>query len=189
MHVYTAEYHRELRRRRKQIKLPFGAERLLAILEGIEGGFAIGAGIVVGLSFATDNRTLLLITATISLLVNGFNSSAVKYSAEHYTDELDGREKQSPFKYYFVPALLEFVAYFIVCLIILVPLKFISNINYAAIFCVAITLITLFMAGLWRGYLMQRRHKLRDGVELAFLGSLIILFGALSGLALHTLSV
>lgn len=188
MHVHTAQYHRELRKRRKQLKLPFGAQRLLAILEGVEGGFAIGAGLVVGLSFATDSKTLLLMTAAISLLVNGFNSSAVKYSAEHYTDELDGREKNAV-KHYFMPALYEFVAYMLVSLLILVPLRFITDIGQAALVCIFVTLVTLFAAGYWRGYLMRRRHKLRDGLELMLLGALIIVVGAASGYILHHLAI
>lgn len=189
MHVHTAQYHRELRHRRSKIQLPFGAQRFLAILEGIEGGFAIGAGLVVGLSFATDNRTLLLMTATISLLVNGFNSSAVKYSAEHYADELDGREKKNPFQHYFMPALYEFVAYMIISLVILLPLRFADSIETAAATCVGVTLVTLFAAGYWRGYLMQRRHKMRDGLELMLLGALIIVVGAVSGYILHHFTV
>ncbi|MGB4759561.1 MAG: VIT1/CCC1 transporter family protein [Candidatus Saccharimonadales bacterium] len=188
MHVHTAGYHRELRHRRKKTKLPFGAQRFLAILEGVEGGFAIGAGMIVGLSFATDSRQLLVMTAVISLLVNGFNSSAVKYISEHYADELDGAEKDSPFKHYFVPAAYEFIAYLIISCLTLMPLLFFDTIQHAAIWCSAATLITLFGAGYWRGFLMNRRHKVRDGFELMILGLLIITIGGVSGYLLNHMS-
>lgn len=133
MHIHTAPYHRELRKRRKSVKLPFGAQRFLAILEGVEGGFAIGAGLVAGLSFTTVNRKVLLTTAIISLLVSGFNSAAVKYSSEHYADELDGREKHNHIKHYLVPAAYEFGAYALISFLTLLPLLFFTNIKHAAI--------------------------------------------------------
>ena len=84
------------RRRRLTPRLPFGAHNFLSVLEGIEGGFAISTGIIAGLSFGALDRRLLLLTAAVSILVNGFNNSAIKYSSEHYQDELDGRELRSP---------------------------------------------------------------------------------------------
>lgn len=189
MHIHTAGYHRELHKRRKAIKLPFGAQRFLAILEGVEGGFAIGAGIIAGLSFATSNRKLLLMTATISLLVNGFNSAAVKYSSEHYADELDGREKKNKLRHYLMPALYHFGTYMIISLLTLLPLVFFTDIRHAAIWCGTTTLITLFAAGYWRGYLMRRGKKVRDGLELMILGGLIIAIGAVSGFILNQLAI
>lgn len=185
MHVHTAGYHRELRHRRGKVKLPFGAQRFLALIEGVEGGFAIGAGMVVGLSFATDSRTILLMTAVISLIVSGFNSAAVKYASEHYNDEIDGVEKKSPFKHYFVPAAYEFAAYAIISFLTLLPLLFFDTLQHAAVWCSITTLITLFAAGYWRGFLMNRKHKVRDGFELMTLGLLIIVIGGVSGYLLH----
>ena len=76
--------------------IPFGAERFLAAFEGFEGGFAIGAGVIAGMSFASVSREILIMTAVVSIIVNGFNSASVKYSSEHYMDELDGREERNP---------------------------------------------------------------------------------------------
>jgi len=185
MHIHDAAYKRRLRHKRRQLQLPFGTQRYLAILEGVEGGFAIGAGLVAGLIFATENRKLLLMTAGISLLVSGFNSAAVKYASEHYTDELDGRETKNPFKYYFQPAAYEFGTYAIVSLITILPLFFITNVVHATLTCIALTLLVLFAAGAWRGYVMRRHHALRDGMEVLVLGGLIIAIGAASGLILH----
>ncbi len=187
MHIHTASYHRELRQRRKELKLPLGAQRLLAVFEGVEGGFAIGAGIVVGLVAATADKNLIILTAAIGLLVSGFSSAAVKYGAEHYNDELDGSEKKNPVKYYFMPALYEFIAYLITSAAVLLPLFLMTDIYMAATVSVAITLLTLFASGVWRGYLMRRHHKLRDGLELVLLGILIVLVGGISGWLLTSL--
>lgn len=175
-----------LKVRRQKLWLPFGAQRFLALLEGIEGGFAIAASIVVGLSFAGLSNRTLLISALISTLVNGFNASAVKYSSEHYEDELDGRERSSAFKAYFIPAAIEFVSYFLIGLLALTPL-FLLPANYVSVLLyVAVTLLMLFVAGYWRGYLM-RLHPVRDGIEMMLLGAAIIVIGGLTGYVIHLL--
>jgi len=172
------------RRRRRTLNIPLGKQRFLSMLEGIEGGFAISTGIIAGLSFShvTDRRVLLIIAA-ISILVSGFNTAAVKYSSEHYEDELDGRETHSPWRVYFVPAALEFIIYFAICLLTLLPLIIFRDLSIAVIWCVVITLGVLFAAGFWRGQLL-RTKPLRDGFELAFLGALIIAIGAGAGYVL-----
>lgn len=164
--------------------VPFGAAIFLSVLEGVEGGFAIFAGIIVGLSFTDLHRDFLIMSATISIVVNALNASAVRYATEHYTDELDGRESRSWFKAYFVPSLVEFVVYCIVSAISIVPLILIEHTIYAVVLCVAITLVTLFAAGLYRGALLGR-HALRDGLEVMGLGALIILAGGVSGWLLN----
>lgn len=182
--MVTPNLKRQLKHRRRRIRLPFGAGRFLSVLEGIEGGFAISAGVVAGLSFANiTDRRILLTTAAISILVNGFNASAVKYSSEHYEDELDGREKHNPWQAYFVPAAIEFVIYFVGCLLTLLPLLLFDGIYVAVAWCSGLTLAVLLAAGMWRGYLL-RAKPLRDGLELALLGLLIIVIGAAAGFML-----
>ena len=170
--------------RPKLRSIPFGADRFLAVFEGIEGGFAISAGILAGLSFTDiDQRTLLSI-AIISIIVNGFNASSVKYSSEHYLDEIDGVENKNPFHHYFIPAFFEFLAYIIVGSISLIPIIVMGNIPHAIIYSCIITLIILLFAGIWRAYLLGM-PRVRDGLEVAGLGLAIILAGFLSGWLIH----
>ena len=161
-------------------KIPLGSDNFLSVLEGIEGGFAIFTGIVVGLSFEVTSRDLLLITAVIGIVVNAFNSSAVRYASEHYLDELDGHETRRPFHSYFLPAFVEFVAYALVSAIVILPLIFVQPLQIAIISCVALTLFVLFLAGLYRGTLLHT-HRIRDGFELMLLGALIIVVGGIAG--------
>lgn len=188
MHIQTAARKRLLKERRKKLHLPFGAQRFLALLEGLEGGFAIGASVIVGLSFANLDRRVLLISAAISIMVNGFNNASIKYSSEHYSDELDGREKLHPLRYYFIPALIEFGAYFAISLLALLPLIFITDLYVATALYSVLTLIMLFAAGYWRGFLMHL-HPAKDGVEMMLLGASIIIIGGLTGYGLHLLQI
>ncbi len=185
--MVTPKVRKKIQHRRRQLRLPFGAQRFLSVLEGLEGGFAISTGVVAGLSFAriTDKRTLI-ITAAISILVNGFNAAAMKYSAEHYEDELDGREKISPWQAYFMPAAIEFIIYFFVCGLTLLPLLLFTHHLLAVAWCSVLTISVLFCAGMWRGYLLKGK-VLRDGAEMALAGALIIVIGAVAGFMLNTL--
>ena len=161
--------------------VPFGNDNFLSVLEGVEGGFAIFAGLVIGLSFEGVSRDLLILIAGISIIVNALNASAVRFASEHYMDELDGHEKRSWLKAYFVPSFIEFLAYLAVSLIAIIPLLLIAPLNVAISCSVFLTLIILFVAGWYRGSLLMRRHAVRDGFEVAGLGLLIIVAGGLSG--------
>ncbi len=163
-------------------------KRLLGFIDGLEGGFAIFAGIVVGLSFATTNRHVLIATALLGILVNAVNAATIRYSTEHYYDELDGHEKQSKLKAYFIPSLVEFSLYLTVSLLAVIPLIIITPLIPAIVTMVALCLIILFVAGSLRGAALGG-HAIRDGLELMIGGSIMIACGALAGWALTHLFV
>lgn len=186
MRIASSSKHHPLHSRRRIVRLPLGTQRLLAAFEGFEGGFAIGTSIIIALSFASHNRTTLLLTAIISIVVSGFNNASIKYSSEHYLDELDGRETKHPMRNYFVPAFIEFVSYFAISFITVLPLIFISAIPAAIGVSAILTLLLLFAAGYWRAYILHM-HRFRDGFEALVLGAGIMLVGLASGLVVHFL--
>lgn len=161
---------------------------LLGFVDGLEGGYAIFAGIVVGLSAATNNRGILIITALIGIIVNAVNAATIRYSTEHYYDELDGHEKHNKFRHYFVPALLEFGLYILVSLMALLPLLLVPDLGYAIGIMVSMCLAILFVAGLIRGRLLGG-HGFDDGIELMMGGLIMIMTGAAAGWILLTVFV
>jgi len=122
--------------------------------------------------------------ALVSIIVNGFNTASVKYSSEHYLDEIDGREKRSPFRHYFMPALIEFIAYFAISFVSILPLLLIDDIQIAILWSCLTTLVILFSAGWWRAYMLHM-PRWRDALETTILGGGIILVGFVSGYILH----
>lgn len=168
-------------------RVPFGADNFLSVLEGIEGGFAIFAGIIIGLSIEGVDRRLLIITAGISIIVNAVNASSVRYASEHYLDELDGQENQRWLSGYFWPALIEFLVYGITSIISVLPLIFIDSDFWAISVMTLVTVIFLYAAGWYRGNLLIRKRRILDGLETAGLGIIIILAGAGSGWILSRL--
>ncbi|HRF28634.1 MAG TPA: VIT1/CCC1 transporter family protein [Candidatus Saccharibacteria bacterium] len=186
MRIASTSRHHPLHEQRRQTKIPLGAQRFLAAFEGIEGGFAIGTSIVVALSVGGLSNRLLLITAIVSIVVNGFNTASVKYSSEHYLDELDGREKKSALTQYFIPAFIEFVSYFAISFVSVIPLIVLHNTVLAVSISVVITLVILFLAGFLRAYMLQM-PRWRDAWETTLLGLGIILVGLVSGYVVHSL--
>lgn len=153
----------------------------LSFLDGLEGGFAIFAGIVVGLSFSGVDRNVLVVSALVGIVVNAINAATIRYSTEHYLDELDGHEKKSPMRAYFLPAALELVIYLIVSSLALLPLLLVNELPLALGVMVASCLVFLFIAGAIRGHLLAGRHWLRDGIEVVLGGIIMIIVGAGAG--------
>jgi len=184
--IPQTSHHHPLYQKRRKLSLPLGAQRFLAAFEGFEGGFAIGTSIVIALAFAKLPQHILLFTAVVSIIVSGFNNASVKYSSEHYLDELDGRETRSPFKRYFIPSFIEFISYFAISFISIIPLILVPDITKAVIWSVLLTLVLLMAAGWWRAYMLHM-PRWRDALETLVLGCGIMLVGLISGYFLHTL--
>ena len=187
MKVVSTSPHHPLHPQRRTFAHHYGVQRVLAAFEGIEGAFAIGSGVMLALSFAHLSRTLLLMTAVVSIVVNGFNNACVKYMSEHYLDELDGREKHSKFNHYFIPAAIEFFFYCAISMLTVLPLLLVEDLILALSLNILSSLILLFLAGTLRGY-MLRVPPIRDALETLLLGIGIIGMGGLSGYALAFLS-
>jgi VIT1/CCC1 family predicted Fe2+/Mn2+ transporter len=168
-------------------RVPLGVDNFLSVLEGLEGGFAILGGVIVGLSFTTHDRNILLVVAIITMVVNAFNSSAIRYSSQHYMDEIDGREKKHVWKYYFLPAITEFLVYLVVCGFVVLPLALLPTVALGIAWVMFTTIFILFTAGYYRGRLL-RTHPVRDGMELSLLGTLIIVVGGIAGYTLASLT-
>lgn len=172
---------------RRRAHIPLGADNFLSVLEGIEGGFAIFAGIILGLSLEGVDRRLLIITAGISIVVNAVNATSVRYASEHYLDELDGRENRRWWSGYFTPAFIEFLVYCIASVISILPLILIGSDFLAVVTMTFVTLLILFAAGWYRGNLLIRQRRIRDGFEMVGLGVIIIAAGAGAGWTLSHL--
>lgn len=153
---------------------------ILRFLDGVEGGFAIFAGIVTGLSFSTVSRHTLIASALIGITVNAVNAAVIRYSSEHYYDELDGHEKHSAFRAYFIPAFIEFIVYMIMSCIALLPLLFIPHLYIALAIMITVCLTVLFVAGVIRGTYTHGKG-LHDGIEVATAGMIMIAIGTGAG--------
>ncbi|MDX1765372.1 MAG: VIT1/CCC1 transporter family protein [Candidatus Saccharimonadales bacterium] len=168
---------------KQKTKLPFDREYFLALLGGLEGGLATTTAIVVGLIITTEQREIVVTTAIISFMVQAFNSSVGRFSAAHTDDEIDRIETWKGYRKPVYNALLQFTSHILVSLLVILPIVFVSDIFSAVGMTISITLILLFVIGLYKGILLKL-HPFRDAAELFILGSLVISVGMISGLIL-----
>jgi len=168
---------------KQKTKLPFDREYFLALLGGLEGGLATTTAIVVGLIITTEQRELVVTTAVISFMVQAFNSSVGRFSAAHTDDEIDRIETWKGYRKPVYNALLQFTAHILVSLLVILPIVFVTDIFTAVSMVIAITLVLLFVIGLYKGILLKL-HPLRDAAELFVLGSLVVSVGMIAGLIL-----
>lgn len=164
----------------QKTKLPFDREYFLALLGGLEGGLATTTAIVVGLSITTEQRELVVTTAVISFIIQAFNSSVSRFSAEHTDDEIDHIESWKGYRKPVYNALLQFTSHIAVSLFVILPIVFISDLIVAIAWTISITLLLLFAIGLYKGSLLKL-HPARDGLELFIIGALVISIGIIAG--------
>lgn len=168
---------------RQKTKLPFDRDYFLALLGGLEGGLATTTAIVVGLSITTEQRELIVTTAVISFMVQAFNSSVGRFSAEHTDDEIDHIESWRCYRKPAYNALLQFTSHIAVSLFVILPIVFMSDLFAAVVWTIIITLGLLFFIGLYKGVLLES-HPARDGFELFLLGALVVSVGMIAGFIL-----
>ena len=66
---------------------------LLSFIDGLEGGFAIFAGIVAGLSFTIVNRQALIITALVGITVNAVSPGFIETDMTQQHVQGEARQK------------------------------------------------------------------------------------------------
>lgn len=167
----------------RSISLPFDRSRFMAWFAGSEGGLATTTAIIAGLMVTPAGLDVIVVTAIISFMVQGFNGSVGLFSAQRTDDEID---REDTFKGYRQPAVnasLHFLSHVVMSVLVLLPLLLVPNQFRATSYSIGITLILLFIIGAYKGRLVKR-NPLRDGFELVVLGSLVICVGILAGVTL-----
>ncbi len=165
---------------RRFTRLPFDREYFMALFSGFEGGLATTSAIAAGLLISTSDITLVLTTATISFIVQAFNGAIGKFSAEHTNDEIDHEDILHGYKKPIINASLQFIAHFLMGIIVLLPIVYVDNTSEAIIASVAITLVLLFLLGAYKGFIVGK-DSLADALQQVMLGALIISAGIVAG--------
>ena len=169
---------------RRRIKLPIDANLFTTLLSGTQSGIATTAAIVAGLATGTDDRQLVLVSAFVAFVVQGFNAAMNHITIAHVDDEIE----DSPEKYRLTgpvgEAALQFLMHLITSIAVLTPIVFVTNLQRALITSILIALVLLFFIGLYVGYVVKHA-PIRNGVENAILGALVIIAGLSAGIFLN----
>lgn len=163
-------------------KLPRKRASVLSIIEGAEGGLAIFAGILVGLSFDVTERSILIMLALLGIFASAIHASATIYLDQEMDDEIDGVRNHHPFRDYFLPGLKVFAVYIASAGLAALPLVVIPDHTWAVVSTVAVTFGFLFGAGWYRGMTMKDRQPLSSALAACLLGLVVISASAVIGL-------
>ncbi len=172
-----------IRRKSKKV-LNIDSEYFVSLMSGLEGGLATTAGIVAGMLTGTLNRGFILTAALLTMLVQAFNSSMARVSAQRIEDALDHSDKRDGYRKPMVDGFAQFITHAIGGVIILLPLVYSPRLETALLQVVTITLMLLFAIGMTRGYWLKRKEPLTEALELIIMGGLVINVGLVAGLAL-----
>ena len=169
---------------RRQKKLPIDREYFLSLLGGSEGGLATTTAIIVGLMVSSASREVVVTSALVAFLVQAFNGSIGHFSSERTNDEIDDIEKKEGYRKPAKDALYYFLSHTATSLIVLMPVVIITDSLNAIIVTLSISLFILFTIGWYKGSVVKN-SRFVDGMEMVMFGLLVIVVGALSGLALR----
>lgn len=164
----------------RPVMLPFDRGRFMAWFAGSEGGLATTTAIIAGLMVIHTGLDVIVVTAIISFMVQGFNGSIGLFAAERTDDEINREDRMSGYRKPAVNALLHFMSHVLMSVLVLLPILLVPNQFKATTYSIVITLVLLFGIGAYKGKIVKR-NPIRDGLELVVLGSLVISVGIVAG--------
>lgn len=165
---------------RKIAKLPFDRDYFMALLLGSEGGLATTSAIAAGLLIVNSDRNIVIITATISFVVQAFNSSVSQFSSDRTSDEIDQEDLVRGYKGPATTALLQFVSHVTMGGLVLLPIIYVADEIHAMFISIGVTLALLFLLGVYQGFVVGTR-AVAEGIEQLALGALVISIGIIAG--------
>ncbi len=161
-------------------KLPIDKELLISLVSGSEAGIATTAAILVGLVISTDNRSLVLLSSLIAVLVQAFNSAITSILANHTKDEIEHKKTMDSLIAPITRSGLQFLTHVSTGMIIMLPIVYITNIHYAMLVSVVIALSLLLVTGFLIGKTVKHT-PIRNSVQSFVLGAIIICIGFVAG--------
>lgn len=163
-------------------KLPIDRELFLSALGGLESGVAMMTAIVIGLEISGNNASFIATAAYITLIVQAFNASSIRYVSLRMSAEIDDETSQERWAPFF-SASVQFICHITAGSMPILPLFFLTGTAYVALASFVIGVFLLIGIGLLQGrYLkMQASQNIR---EIMLTGLLVILIGTIAGLLL-----
>lgn len=169
-------------RRRAPAKLPVERELFLSALSGLESGIAMMTAIVIGLEISGSNASFIATAAYITLIVQAFNASSIRYVSLRMGAEIDdetSQERRAPF----YNAAVQFISHITAGSMPILPLFFLTGTIYVALASFVIGVLLLIGIGLLQGRFLKIQAS-QNVREIMLTGLLVILVGVLAGLLL-----
>jgi len=143
---------------------------------GAEDSLVSTVGLLSGVSFAGATSRTIIVSGIILILVEALSMAAGVYIAEDSTNELDHDKEDNQFS----DALTMFFTYILVGLVPLAAYLFTQNTRTAFYWSIFLTLIVLFLLGVFKGYYVKS-HPLKSALKITLIGGLVILVAIIVG--------
>jgi VIT1/CCC1 family predicted Fe2+/Mn2+ transporter len=145
---------------------------------GVEDSLVSTVGLLAGIAVAGVAQESIVVTGTVLIFVEAFSMAVGSLLSEQSVEEYEARREVSLRKPALAAAVM-FVSYVVAGLIPLIPYV-ISVSNSAVLWSVALTLLSLFLLGMFNAHLIKIRAW-RDGLITLFMGGLAIAVGIVVG--------
>ncbi|QQS23142.1 VIT1/CCC1 transporter family protein [bacterium] len=145
---------------------------------GVEDSLVSTVGLLAGIAIAGMSKENILLTGFVLIFVEAFSMAIGSLLSEQSVEEYEGHKEVSLTKPLFA-AVIMFFSYVFAGLIPLAPYFHFGG-NQSVIFSVALTLVSLFLLGVFNAKLTHVRAW-RDGLFTLFMGGIAILVGITVG--------
>lgn len=169
---------------RRPAKLPIDKELFLSMISGSEAGIATTAAIIVGLTIGTADRDIVIVSGSVSVLVQAFNSAITTIVTSHTLDEIEHNRDMDSLIRPLTQGGIQFLTHITAGLVVLIPMLYVRPLEKAMIATIAISLVLMLWVGLFVGRIV-RHTPLRNSIQSLVLGMLIIIGGFLAGFLIN----
>lgn len=154
-------------------------EYLRSSLFGFEDSLVSTTGMVVGISFGTDNKQFILLAAFVTIIVEAVSMGAGEFLSDKAVHELDKKTQKNST---LLSGIVMFISYIIGGMIPVSPIIFFPH-DQAIIYSIIAAFIGLFILGFVKGKIVKV-DKLRSATEMLIVGGIAALIGIVVGLFL-----
>ncbi len=145
---------------------------------GVEDSLVSTVGLLAGIAVARIDRSSIVVTGLVLIFVEAFSMAVGSLLSEQSVEEYQAGKEVSLFKPT-LAAIVMFVSYLFAGLIPLSP-YFVSGSKQAVWVSVGLTLIALFMLGVFNAH-MNKVRAWRDGLQVLIMGGIAIVVGIVVG--------
>ncbi len=145
---------------------------------GVEDSLVSTVGLLAGIAVAGMSSKHIILTGVVLIFVEAISMAVGSLLSEHSVEEYESK-KETNMKQPIIAAAVMFISYIVAGLIPLTPYLIKSG-NMAVLWSIGLTLVSLFMLGIFNGR-MFKAHALKDGLLTLFMGGLAIAVGIAVG--------
>lgn len=154
---------------------------LRSLMFGLQDGIVSTTGVVVGVSFGVEDKSIIVLAAIVAVMVEATSMAAGQYSSEKAVHQMDKSGKHTD--NLIIGAAIMFFAYLIGGAFSIIPTLLLPQPEgrFAAI---ASAFIGLWLIGYAKGKLVDH-HPLRSAVELFLIGGIASAIGIIVGILMR----